>query len=179
MRPGTREIVAANAEAAKASALPGAKCFSTWGQREDPCPWCLAPVLWATGEAQHLEVEALGVIWEAYWIPVAEDLYMHFAFDVTARKQVESSLREREVTLRTLIEANPESLFLLDTRGVILAASHVAAQRLGKNLKDIIGTDLHGMLPPEVSKRRLEIMQRVVATGQPARFEDVRGNFSL
>ena len=46
-------------------------------------------------------------------------------------KQAEEALRESEATLRTLIEANPESLFLLDTRGVVLAASKVAAQRLG------------------------------------------------
>jgi PAS domain S-box-containing protein len=98
------------------------------------------------------------------------------ATDITDRKNAEQALKESEATLRTLIEANPESLFLLDTRGMILAASHVAAQRLGKSLKEIIGTDLHDMLPPEVSKRRFEIMQEVIATGQPARFEDVRGD---
>ena len=43
--------------------------------------------------------------------------------DITARKQAEEALEKREVTLRTLIEANPESLLLLDTRGVILAAN--------------------------------------------------------
>jgi PAS domain S-box-containing protein len=98
------------------------------------------------------------------------------ALDITDRKKAEQALKESEATLRTLIEANPESLFLLDTRGVILAASHVAAQRLGKSLQEIIGADLHGMLPSEVSKERFEIMQGVMATGQPARFEDVRGD---
>jgi len=99
------------------------------------------------------------------------------ALDITDRKKAEQALKESAATLRTLIEANPESLFLLDTRGMILAASRVAAQRLGKSLEEIIGTDLHGMLPPEVSKKRFEIMQGVVDTGQPARFEDVRGDF--
>jgi PAS domain S-box-containing protein len=97
--------------------------------------------------------------------------------EITDRKKAEQALKESEATLRTLIEANPESLFLLDTRGVILAASHVAAQRLGKSLEEIIGTDLHGMLPPEVSKKRFEIMQKLVTTGKPARFEDLRGDF--
>ena len=68
--------------------------------------------------------------------------------DITAHKQAEEALREREATLRTLIEANPESLFLLDTRGVILAASRVAAQRLDKSLEEIIGADAFALVPP-------------------------------
>ncbi len=36
MRPHTREIIASNEYAAKVKAVPGTKCFSTWGQREDP-----------------------------------------------------------------------------------------------------------------------------------------------
>jgi two-component system, cell cycle sensor histidine kinase and response regulator CckA len=179
LRPQAREIVACNAEAVKVGALPGAKCYSTWGRRQDPCPWCQAPVVWATGEAQHLEVEARGLAWEAHWIPVAEDLYMHFAFDVTAHKQAEAALRESETTLRGLIESNPESLFLLDTRGVVLAASKVAAQRLGKSLEKIIGADAFTLVGPEVGKKRFKIFQQVVATGQPRRFEDVRGDFHL
>jgi two-component sensor histidine kinase len=104
LRPQTREIIVSNAVAVKIGAVPGTRCFSTWGQRQDPCPWCLAPALWATGGAQHLEVEALGIFWDAYWIPVAEDIYMHFAFDITARKRAEealqASLAEKEVLLR-------------------------------------------------------------------------------
>jgi PAS domain S-box-containing protein len=102
LRPQTREIVASNKAAKEVGAVPGACCYSTWGQREDPCPWCLAPELWATGEAQHLEVEGLGVIWDAHWIPVDEDLYMHFAFDVTERKRAD---QEREVLKAHLLQA--------------------------------------------------------------------------
>ena len=99
--------------------------------------------------------------------------------DITARKQAEDGLRESEATLRTLIESNPESLFLLDTRGVVLAASKVAAQRLGKSLEEIIGADAFALVPPEVGRKRFEIFQQVVATGSPERFEDVRGDFHL
>ena len=99
--------------------------------------------------------------------------------DITTHKQAEEALRESEATLRTLIEANPESLILMDTRGMILAASRVAAQRLGKDLEEIIGADLRGMLPPELARKRFEIFQEVITTGQPQRFEDVREDFSF
>ena len=99
--------------------------------------------------------------------------------DITAHKQAEEALKEREATLRTLIEANPESLLLLDTRGVILAANRVAAQRFDKTLEEIIGTDAFALVPAEVGRKRFEIFQQVVANGTPARFEDVRGDFHL
>jgi len=102
LRPQTREIIASNAAAVKVGAIPGTHCFIAWGQRQDPCPWCLAPALWATGEAKHLEVEALGIFWDAHWIPVAENLYMHFAFDITERKRAEEEVQASREQMRAL-----------------------------------------------------------------------------
>jgi len=53
LRPHTREIVASNRAAVEVGAVPGTCCYSTWGQRNDPCPWCMAPDAWTTGEPQH------------------------------------------------------------------------------------------------------------------------------
>ena len=89
LRPGTREIVASNKFAAEVGAVPGKICHSELFQREDPCPWCCAPVVWETGKAQNLEVETEGVVWDVHWIPVTEDLYFHYAFDITDRKRME------------------------------------------------------------------------------------------
>jgi two-component system cell cycle sensor histidine kinase/response regulator CckA len=160
------------------------KCYRVYHHRDRPCDGCHALEVMATG--QPVKVEKFnpidGRVREISAYPIRDEsgqvvLVVEHVRDITERYLAEEALEDSEATLRTLIEANPESLFLLDTRGVILAASRVAAQRLGKNLEEILGADLHGMLPPEVSKKRFEIMQGVVATGQPARFEDVRGGF--
>ena len=90
LKPSTREIVASNMRAVEVGAVAGKTCFGTWGQRDSPCPWCLAPKLWATQKTQHLEVEALDVVWDAYWVPVNEDLYMHYAFDITAQRKAKT-----------------------------------------------------------------------------------------
>ncbi len=100
LRPRTREIVASNAAGVKTGAVPGACCYSTWGQREVPCPWCLAPAVWETGKEQHLELEADGIFWDAHWIPVSEDLYMHFAFDVTDRKHAGAEKEKLQAQLQ-------------------------------------------------------------------------------
>ena len=36
-----------------------------------------------------MEVERLGICWDVHWFPVAKDLYLHFAFDITDRKRAE------------------------------------------------------------------------------------------
>lgn len=167
LRPLTREIVASNQAAVEAGAVPGVKCFATWGQRDNPCPWCLAPELWKTGQPQHLEVEAIGVVWDAYWAPVGPNLYLHYAFDITDRKRLEGALRESDETLRALLNAIPESK-------VIVAANETLAQRLGKGLDELVGSKISEMLPSEVAKRRKAYIDEVLRTGKAVRFEDMR-----
>ncbi len=59
--------------------------------------------------------------------------------DLTEMAQASEALREREETLRVLIDANPESLLLLDTEGNVLAANETVARRLGVRLEDFQG----------------------------------------
>ena len=97
--------------------------------------------------------------------------------DITDRHLAEQALKESEDRFRTLIEDSPESLFLTDVQGTILAASRVAAQRLGKNLdRDHRGRSAFDLFPPEVAARRRAMFEQAVATGRPVRFEDVRGD---
>lgn len=115
LRPITREIVASNKSAAGIGAVAGQQCYAAWFKRDDPCPWCKAPQLWETGQDAHLEVEDSGVVWDVHWLPVSEDLYMHYAFDITERKKAE---RERENLLR-MIEAKNKEL-----QSILYVTSH-------------------------------------------------------
>jgi PAS domain-containing protein len=94
IRPKTREIVLSNEAGRKAGAVPGATCYAAWAQRDEPCPWCLAPEVWATGKPQHLEVKTFYIIWDAYWHPIDEDLYLHYAFDITKKRKMVKKLQQ-------------------------------------------------------------------------------------
>ena len=68
-------------------------------------------------------------------------------------------------------------MFLTDVQGTVLAASRVAAQRLGKDLTQVTGTSWFEHFPPEVVSRRRPFFDQAVATGRPVRFEDTRDEF--
>lgn len=96
LRPSTREVVASNKAGREAGAIPGTTCYGTWGQRTEPCPWCLAPKVWEKSEPQHLEIGAVGVFWEAHWVHIDEDLYLHYVFDVSEKKRMEDQLKQSQ-----------------------------------------------------------------------------------
>jgi ActR/RegA family two-component response regulator len=91
LQPHTRKILAANASAVTVGAVPGKKCYETWGKRDDPCPWCKAPILWESGEEQRCTYEASGTTWDAYWVPVDDNMYMHYVFDTSICKPDDTS----------------------------------------------------------------------------------------
>jgi|GEM_PF-457025 PAS domain S-box-containing protein len=96
--------------------------------------------------------------------------------DITARKQTEEALRESEGTLRTLINANPEGLFLMDSEGIILAANETIARRLGKDVEELVGSCVYQFLPPDTAARRKTMVAQAVASGAPLIFDDQRGD---
>ncbi|MEJ2673312.1 MAG: PAS domain S-box protein, partial [Deltaproteobacteria bacterium] len=95
--------------------------------------------------------------------------------DLTERKQAEEALGEGEATLMALIEHAPEPFLLVNTQGTILACSRLWAQRLGKNVKELIGASFHRYLPASTALRQGEFLERAINTGQPIRLADMWG----
>ena len=108
VRYPNHEIVAVNKEAAAAGARPGTRCYETFGKKSGRCPWCLADRLWETREPQNTRFWDFGLYWDTYWIPVDDDLYLQYAFDITEHERTKEALKkakedcEQLVTERTL-----------------------------------------------------------------------------
>ena len=139
MRPKTREIIASNAVAIKAGAVVGRRCFETLNQREAPCPWCHAPELWESGEAQHIEYEAQGLIWDAHWVRISDDLFMHYIFDVTDRKQAEQALRQSEERFRDFFENAPIGYHIFGSDKIIIDVNNAELEMIGYTRDEIVG----------------------------------------
>ncbi len=94
-------------------------------------------------------------------------------------RKSEEELRNSEAMWRGLVNASPESVFLTDPAGIVLAANDTTAQRLGKSVHEIIGTNVINLLPPEVADRRRVYVNQVIARDTPFRFEDIRNGRNL
>ncbi|MDI6707450.1 MAG: PAS domain S-box protein, partial [Bacillota bacterium] len=69
------------------SPLPGTKCY-----------FCHGDEVLDRNEPINSEVELAGNIWDTWWIPLGEDVYLHYATDVTRYKKIEEELRHLSVT---------------------------------------------------------------------------------
>lgn len=96
--------------------------------------------------------------------------------DITEYKAAEEALQERERELDAMICASPESAFLIDPEGLILTCNVVAAERLGTRPETILGRSLYTLIPPDLAAERRKAVERVVVTGEPFHFEDMRAD---
>jgi len=89
-------------------------------------------------------------------------------------KESREILRESKETLQAFFDAVDETMILIDTEGKILLANTVVAERLGKDLRELMGTSLYDHLSNDVLSFRKEQYESVIASGRPVRFQDER-----
>jgi diguanylate cyclase (GGDEF)-like protein/PAS domain S-box-containing protein len=101
--------------------------------------------------------------------------------EVDERARMQNALRQSEETARALLNAPSEAALLIETDGKIVALNEVAQTRLGAiaGLSNgpagkLVGRDVFALFPSEIAKVRRARNQEVVASGEPARFEDER-----
>ncbi len=94
--------------------------------------------------------------------------------DVTESKRAEETLRSEEATLRGILDATQESIWLFSPEGRMLMGNTIAFQRFGKPPADIIGKHFNEILPPELARTRLARLREVVEFARPVDFEDER-----
>ena len=170
VKPATREIVASNRAAVEVGAVPGKTCFQTWGLSDSPCPWCLAPELWSTGQPQHLQPEGLGRVWDAHWLPVTDDLYLHYAFDITERKQTEDKIRKAKESYDRIIDNADEVIFRVQAEGGHVVYANPAAERLlGYSQAEWLADPTLGfrIIVPESREKQREIIEEINTTKKP------------
>ncbi len=123
----------------------------------------------ASGEVRHVDVHSSPVK------ALGKKLLYSVVHDVTEKKEAERGIRDREETLRALVDASLDKIMLMDLDGTALAVNDAFAKGFGLAVKDVLGRNAFELLPPENRAGREEKVAEVIRSGRPVRFVDKRG----
>ncbi len=133
-----RTVLAANRLARDAGAKVGGYCWGDFGRsdfipEEDKkyidehkkapaggtcCYFCLADKALRSQEpARNPELNAWGKIWDAHWIPLNKETYLHYAIDITEYKQAERDLLFKTTILEAQSETSIDGILVVDREG--------------------------------------------------------------
>jgi len=96
-----------------------------------------------------------------------QDLIYTQSMDITAQKKAQQ-------TINALLNAPPDVSFLINTRGVILAANHAAEVRYGLPVQSLIGMDACTLISPNLADLRRMKIEETIATRKPLVYLDDR-----
>lgn len=93
---------------------------------------------------------------------------------VAILEQNETELRERVEALRTLLDALPASVFLIDSEGIIQQANAAIANRFGMRIEDMLGRCVFALIPPDTIKERQRLLEEAIQQRHPVWHEEKR-----
>jgi len=128
------------------------------------------PISSRSGETQYFS----GAFVPKYDAAHKVDGLIGYFKNVTEMKRVEEALRASEASLRGILDAAQESIFLFSTEGTILLANKTAWNRLGKGPEGVVGRSFQEILPPKLARSRLAQLKKCIKSRGPVDFEDER-----
>jgi PAS domain S-box-containing protein len=94
--------------------------------------------------------------------------------DITEHREAEAALRKNERTMRTLIDAANESIWLFGLHGEVLAVNETGASRFGMSVEQAVGRKWQSFVPAELQVSRTAQINEIIRTDRPVFFEDTR-----
>jgi len=124
------------------------------------------------GSIRWLEITSTMITWEN------RPAVLSLLYDITKRKKAEKEILENHKRIYALMNSTTESMLLIDKNGKFLAANEIAAKRLNSSIDKLVGSDYtiisSEIMPPEMIKSRLSLLNRIIKTGKPVRCQDER-----
>ena len=86
----------------------------------------------------------------------------------------DKKLKESYAISKALLNSSNDSVFLTNTKGIILDINEAATLRLGFDKKQLIGSHFKEFINPKIAKTRWKHFENVIKTKKPVEFEDER-----
>jgi len=121
--------------------------------------------------AEAFRLRASGYVVKDSRLPAMIPEIVSRSLNEVSLRRAEESLHANEEAQRALLDATPETLMLLDNKGIILTINEMGARRLGSTPLYMVGTDLADYLPPEIADLGRRQFAVVARTFEPVNFE--------
>jgi len=111
------------------------------------CSFCQADQMFKKGEPITLyALEGSGRFWDAHWIPIDANTYLHYAIDVTEHQKRAQALRESEERYRLITDTMNDGLCIQDPQGLISQVNRQFCKMTGFDRDELIGRNLTDLL---------------------------------
>ncbi|MGD2111509.1 MAG: PAS domain S-box protein [Phycisphaerae bacterium] len=165
--------------------LIGRKCHEVNYQRGVICAGasqaCMAQQVLNTERAAcashvHFDGDGEESVVELYAFPLfdgngAVDSIVELSRDVAEHERIETTLREKQDLLTSIIEGTDEVVFAKDVLGRYILINHADARGFGKSVEDILGLTDRDLFPAPLADQIAETDQQVIASGRPLVYE--------
>jgi len=91
--------------------------------------------------------------------------------DITARKQAEHSLRQREGLLHAILDSAGDGIGFRDMEGVYREANPAFCRQVGVAFEDVVGHQARDFFDRRAANRHVEMDRRIMGGGAPVSYE--------
>ncbi len=95
-----------------------------------------------------------------------KSLFVGFIQDITAQKEAENAIREREERLRSVFETGPDAIIVIDEMGLIESLNAAAVWLFGYLESEVLGRNVKMLMPPVYRDRHDGYLSHYRTTGE-------------
>jgi len=126
------------------------------------CTFCLSDKCFSDSHVQiDDEMYAFELTWKTYWIKVSEEIYLHFAINITKSKQSEKALIDSEHKYRELVNNSPDAIVIYQDNKIVFA--NIESVRLigAESPENLLGKSLIEFVHPDSRALVIERMRKI------------------
>ncbi|MFP5213897.1 MAG: PAS domain S-box protein, partial [Acidobacteriota bacterium] len=107
------------------------------------CTFCLADESMADGKPRNVPgIDVSGMQYDTWWIPIDEEIFLHYAIDVTHIRRNERALKKEKDFVESLIHTASEGIWMIDGEARITMVNRQISEMLGYEAHEMTGCSI-------------------------------------